>query len=291
VDVDRGSFAEIPDGAAIRLPWGRDFVQRLAESLLQLAEDHELRHRIGVNASRFTAVNNSIDATVHGYRMAIELAMEQADHSWSSKATREFLSPQALSRVIERATISSGFLPLPLWFTDGVIPIYSQGVRAMWIGETPEVSLLNDFGYSSPHFKVYVSLQQAALAALARRSIDWIMLRISGPAGNFPQLEGYFAELNRLLPFGGLLILYSILDQSDDQISLTRSGLSRTAANYGFCVEAYVTGAVARTFDPPAASDGMPAQEKRCWRLMKVSETFGSESILDHVESVRVWEG
>jgi glycosyltransferase involved in cell wall biosynthesis len=278
VVVDRGPFAEIPDGAAIRLTWDRTFPQRLADALLTLAKDRDLRRRVGLSASRYTAVNNSIHATIRGYQKAVQQATKRAVPQWACEVVWEFLSPQALTRINILAANADRDLPLPCWFIAGVMPVSSSRIQALWIGDAREISLLSNLGYPDGAVQVLASPSQAALAAQAPRSFDWILFRFGGRPSDFAILDKHIAALNRLLAFGGLLILHSVVGHVDYQMPLIRSAISRITASHGFHLDAYVTGGVSGIFGPPGASTTADEQEERCWRLSKISETFGSET-------------
>lgn len=284
VVVDRGPFAEIPDSAAIRLPWDRTFPQRLADALLTLAKDRNLRRRVGLSASRYTAVNNSVHATIRGYQKAVRRATARAVPTWTCEVAWEFLSPQALTRINILAASADRNLLLPCWFTAGVMPVSSSRIQALWIGDPREISLLSNLGYPDRSVQVLASPSEAALAAQAPRNFDWILLRFGGRPSDFAILEKHIAALNRLLAFGGLLILHSVVDHADYQMPLIRSAISCTTVSHGFHLDAYVTGGVSGIFGPPGTLGTANVQEERCWRLCKISETFGSKTGQQHVD-------
>jgi hypothetical protein len=273
VVVDRGPFAEITDGAAIRLPWDRDFLPRLAEALLRLGNDRELRRCVGVNASRATALNNNIHATVRGYQKAIDEAIARAPPRWNSNVAWEFLSLQELTRINRNAAETYANPVLPCWFSAGIMPVCRGGARTLWIGDPGEISLLRNLGYRLDMIMVLSSAGEAALADQSPRSVDCIVLRLSGPSSELLDLDEHLAALNRLLAFGGLLILVSALSQTDGAPQRIRSIVLSAAGNCGFHVDAYATGGAPDIFELPGNLWTGDAQEQRCWRLRKVSET------------------
>jgi glycosyltransferase involved in cell wall biosynthesis len=68
---DAGSFRELPDACAIKAPVGRLEEPLLAEYLLELARDDDLRSALGANARDFVATAHSLERSAEGYLDAL----------------------------------------------------------------------------------------------------------------------------------------------------------------------------------------------------------------------------
>lgn len=267
--VDRGSFSEIPDDAAIRLPWGPDFLQRLAHTLLRVSCDLDLCRAVGARASRHVSERNSLDKTVQGYSKAINLAADQAIRRWNSPCRWEFLSAQELSSVTHHATHMTQVDP-PLWVRAGVIPTYSAEHRVLCIGSRFDPVLLQHFGYPSDVRHCAIELDDMDLASQALRSLDLVVLTLGGAAVDVELLARKLPLLNRLLGFSGLLVIIFTFDPKGIPMLNHREVVSQAARNSGFSIDAYTTSAI-----PTGGGD---VHDMRCWRLRKVSETFCRQS-------------
>ncbi|MGN6810005.1 MAG: glycosyltransferase family 4 protein [Thermomicrobiales bacterium] len=68
---DAGSFRELPDACVIKVPVGRLEEPLLAEYLLELARDDDLRSALGANARDFVATAHSLERSAEGYLAAL----------------------------------------------------------------------------------------------------------------------------------------------------------------------------------------------------------------------------
>ena len=68
---DAGSFRELPEACAIKVPVGRLEEPLLAEYLLELARDEDLRGALGANAREFVASAHSLERSAAGYLDAL----------------------------------------------------------------------------------------------------------------------------------------------------------------------------------------------------------------------------
>lgn len=69
---DHGSFAEVPDGCSAKCPLGGREVAVLAEYLVALARDPELRRRLGANARRHMLSHHTLEASAAAYADLLE---------------------------------------------------------------------------------------------------------------------------------------------------------------------------------------------------------------------------
>jgi glycosyltransferase involved in cell wall biosynthesis len=283
VVVDRGAFAEIPDGAAIRIPWGPEFELLLARELLRLALNPDLRRSIGENARSFIAANNNLDATVAGYKAAIGQAQGTDAPRWSTMATWKFLSPHELVKFVRMAKAEYGSTNLPLWYCAGVMPLCSDSkVKLHVIGgdDSLDNRLLAFLGYDIDSQNSRVSSARFAKdGALAgpERACDLILV-LPNAALIADEPSVVLVELNRRLAFGGVLVWHIVRNSGRavaHPLETRLSGARLMEAN-GFCVDASVTGM-------PPLIDGVNEGSRdleRCWRVVKISETFAKPDFM-----------
>lgn len=73
--TDAGSFQEIPDGAAVKIPPDALEEEMIFALLARLATDIELRNAIGRQARAFIAREHSLSAMAAGYRQVLDVAL------------------------------------------------------------------------------------------------------------------------------------------------------------------------------------------------------------------------
>jgi glycosyltransferase involved in cell wall biosynthesis len=269
VVVDRGPFAEIPDGAAVRVAWAADFEARLAQELLRLALDRGLRRRVGEKARDFIARNHSLDITVAGYKKAIAAAQAIAPPAWATTGLREFLPPHRLAEAVRAARAAEGAHALPLWFEAGAVPLRGDSVARTLVvgGDACDAALLERLGYAQDTERMGRIASDSV--APPPRAADLVIAHWDEAlAGDDP--EAALAWLNRALAFGGMLVWAGT---TGDEASSPKVGAPLFEA-YGFRVDAVFTGSPPRIDDPPERTGAAGGSEERCWRAVKVSETF-----------------
>lgn len=69
---DHGSFAEVPDGCAAKVPLGSREEAVLGRYLVALAEDPDLRRRLGANARRHMAAHHTLEGSASAYAELLE---------------------------------------------------------------------------------------------------------------------------------------------------------------------------------------------------------------------------
>jgi glycosyltransferase involved in cell wall biosynthesis len=269
VVVDRGAFAELPDDAAIRIAWGRDFERRLARSLQRLADDESLRRRTGRNARAFIAANNTLARTVAGYGHAIARASSLPLPAWDTAMEGEFLPPHRLSETVGAARAGRA---LPLWFAAGAVPACGAAKPRMLVIGAEDADLLARLGYQRDGEARHVAaLGGSDIAAHERRATD-LAIVLADAALADDDAGAALAALNRRLAFGGMLVWHEAGGGDGRPARLpSRQEARRLFACYGFRIDATFAGRPPTLEDD--AADEVRADEC-CWRLSKVSETF-----------------
>jgi glycosyltransferase involved in cell wall biosynthesis len=202
VVVDRAAFAEIPDGAVVKLLWGPDIRTRLANELIALAHDPARRRQIGKAAASWVRSHCAPERTVAGYLRAIEQAVRTPAAEISSKTIWECPSPRELARLTRTAGVSTRHLPL--WFRGGVVPGSAEPCRVLMVGgDSAHAELLARIGHLRPAIGEIATI---AVAGIGSRTLDLILLIAELedlPNDAAPLLR----HLNRILSFGGVLAI------------------------------------------------------------------------------------
>jgi len=270
VVVDRGAFAEIPDGAAVKIRWGADIAERLAGELVSLANDPDRRRAIGGAARQAIGRGHDVAQTASSYRSAIARARAQPARPWATSCIWAYPPPGDLSRRIEAAVAARTPSPeLPLWFRSGSIPLCDRVARiAVSGGGEDDRDLLAAYLGLVPDY--------VDLASAAARSVD-LAIVIARSDRAFADLGGLFVALNRVLAFGGLVVIDIARPASRVEPWLLErpDHGERLFEAFGFRVEVGIATA------PPTLVAGLapPASVERCWRAVKLSEfLLGAES-------------
>jgi hypothetical protein len=195
VVVDRGPFAEIPDGIAVKLAWDDGFQERLGEALVRLARDSASRTMIGRAAASYVATAHGLDRSVALYLSALDAARQAPAPPWASVAAWEMTAPGAMAAA--RAAARHVLGPdgtLPRWFLAGAVPRSEEPCRVAAVNATAtDRALLALLGHAGASF-----LCQADFLALPQRALDLLVLFLGNEA---PPL----AAANAALAFGGRL--------------------------------------------------------------------------------------
>ena len=195
--VDRGPFAEIPDGAAVKLAWDDRFQGRLGEALVQLAGDAPRRIGIGQAAAAYVTAAHGLDRSVALYLSVIDAARQTPVPCWASGLAWDAVAPAAMAAAREAAR--RALRPdavLPRWFLAGAVPHTAGPCRAAAVnaGDTDR-ALLALLGHGAADF-----LAQESLAALPPRALDLLVLFGRGE-------DLALAAANAALAYGGRLAL------------------------------------------------------------------------------------
>jgi len=197
VVVDRGPFAEIPDGIAVKLAWDDGFQDRLGETLVRLALDGASRTRIGGAAAAYVATAHGLDRSVAQYLAALDAARHAPAPAWASAAAWEMTAPCAVAAARAQARQVLGpDCVLPRWFLAGAVPRSDDPCRVAVVNATAtDRALLAELGHGGASF-----LGHADFVALPPRTIDLLVLFLGRED---PPLQA----ANAVLAFGGRLAL------------------------------------------------------------------------------------
>jgi glycosyltransferase involved in cell wall biosynthesis len=197
VVVDRGPFAELPDGVAVKLAWDDAFQERLGETLARLARDRAARARIGRAAAQYVTASHGLDRSVALYLRAVDVARTVAAPDWGSRTAWETLAPGAVAAARAGARRALGpDAVLPRWFLAGAVPLCTEPCRAAVVNEAAvDRALLALLGHGAAAF-----LNCAEFTALAPRALD--LLVVFSPGDDLP-----LAAANAALAFGGRLAI------------------------------------------------------------------------------------
>lgn len=262
VVVDRGPFAEIPDGAAVKLAWDDAFQARLADTLVKLSADKAARTRIGRAAAAYVAAAHSLDNSVAAYGRAIDAARRTPPPRWASTVNWQTAAPSAVhaERAAGRKALGSGGA-LPRWFLAGIVPRAAGPCRVAATGGGPrEKALLQVLGHVEIAF-----VPACSMANLAPRSIDlFILFGECSPA--------ILQNANTALAFGGRLVLIGFNLEWSAQAKDTEMAqrVSADLASHGFDLETscYET---LPSLNPQDEDDG-DLDNSACWSAIKSSE-------------------
>jgi glycosyltransferase involved in cell wall biosynthesis len=279
VVVDRGPFAEIPPGAAVPIRWGPAFEERLAEVLLRLAHDTELRCKIGNAARTTTTTANSLEATVAGYASAIAKAQAAEAPAYSTSQAWAFLSHSQLDNLVVRASRDRISDALPVWFSGAMVPVCGQPPPRMIIigaGNT-EFSLLQLLGYENGIRRNLSHVQGHEVPEHERCSVDLIICFADAAAAESED-RLMLCALNQRLVFGGMLVWCAMRRSESGARSLLEQRHSghQLLRSCGFRVDKSIAGSEPLIDDlkEPPMSDAIT--EERCWRAYKTNESFVS---------------
>jgi glycosyltransferase involved in cell wall biosynthesis len=277
VVVDRGPFAEIPDSCACKVSWGSGFEARLAAALLSLACNPKLRLSISENARNLMRQRNALEATVDGYLLAIDKAAHRADCLWRSSVAWEALPPSDLTRVKQMVPTDAADVLLPLWFRSGTMLTCERPCRAAAWADPLDGELLAAFGHAAEMRPLKDLTDGQRDATESPRSLDLIL--VQGNAKDFGATSRWLSRVNRALAFGGLLIVNVKATSAGARHPLQQieSG-TRVLESYAFRVDHVTAVAPPMLEETRPDSTGTEASDERCWRAVKVSEFFATDT-------------
>ncbi len=261
--VDRGAFSEVADAAAVKLPLGPGFEDRLAAALLRLAQDPDLRRRIGAAARATTRATHAIGHTLAGYRAAILSAAAAPPRDWASPCVWLDLPPAELA-----GTAALADLATPLCFAAGSVPLSEGPCRVLALGDDlPEPERLAAL-LGQPVRRA--GLDELQGGRIAPRGFD--LLLICASAATLPaDPAALLAAANRALAWGGMLVINLARKTppgggGEHHPLEAREAGARALARCGFRVEH------STTTRPAWLTAAAPAAEERSWRAAKCSE-------------------
>lgn len=207
VVVDHGPFAEIPDGAAVKLAWGSDFEERLERSLLELARAPDQRRRIGEAARAHIRNAHAIQRSAAAYRDAILAAQSKLEEPWAVSTAWEFATPSSHEAALNRLGVVK-VRPGDLWWRQAAVPVKSDPVQVMaCLPYAASTQYLADlFGHTRETVQsVHPAQLTETLTQCHRR--DCGLLLVAQPIETADGLWNLLVQANRALSFGGLLVL------------------------------------------------------------------------------------
>jgi glycosyltransferase involved in cell wall biosynthesis len=283
VVVDRGPFAEIPPGAAVPIRWGPAFEERLADSLLQLAHDGELRRKIGQAARTVTTTANSLEATVAGYRAAIAKAQAAEAPPYSTSQAWAFLPPDQLDRLVVQANRDRVSEALPVWFSGAMVPVRGKTApRMIAIGAgDAEFSLLEFLGYDSGARKSLSRADGHEVPECDRCSVDLIIC-FADATEDASDDRSLLRAINQRLVFGGMLVWCATRRSESGAASPLEQRHSghQLLQSCGFRVDKSIAGSEPLIDDLKEPPAGSAITEERCWRAYKTNESFVSPDVV-----------
>ncbi|WP_174438719.1 glycosyltransferase [Azospirillum formosense] len=216
VVVDHGPFAEIPDGAAVKLAWGSDFEERLERSLLELAHAPDQRRQIGEAARAYIRDAHAIQRSAAAYRDVILAAQNKPEEPWAVSAAWEFATPSSHEAALSRLGVVK-VQPGDLWWRQAAVPVKSDPIQVVTcLPHAASTQYMADlFGHIRETVQnVHRAQLIKALTQRYRRSCD--LLLVAQPIEAVDRFWDLLVQANRALSFGGLLVLDLWQDDKDN---------------------------------------------------------------------------
>ena len=251
VVADEGPFAEIPNGAAVRLPWGPRIEAELADCLANLAANPARRRQIGAAAAEHTARRNAPHATLTAYRAAIEAAAAAADPPWRRLTAFGYDPPQ------NRPAGGP-----PLWQRLGAAPRGEPSAASLCVGRPRELAALRALGHAPAAARGWRPEDAAPY------SLDFVFLSLS--AGHVLLADpALLPGLNRALRHDGVLVI--------SLAGLAPSGhplASRTTGQAALHAAGFRVDLAAAAPAPAMTDEAQPGPEAFVWRATKISDAI-----------------
>lgn len=276
--VDHGPFAELPDAAAIKLPWGPDFEPRLLRSLQELAFDAGLRSRIGKAARTYVRSFHTIEGSAAAYRNIIANAQMKPQKPWAVTAPWEFATPAAHEAAL--ATLTAPDVgPGSLWWRQAVLPMRSDDPVSVVVCSSRDdcTRYLNEvYGHAAPAVeRLPATAWPDTLMARPERGCDLLLVAL--PIEQVGELWRGLVAANRILALGGIVVLDLWQgDGSDVSRDLTHPDyIDGLVLRAGFRLRRRWTGPDDVSFALDLAEPDAWQREPRaevCWQAVKISE-------------------
>lgn len=285
--VDHGPFAEIPDGAAVKLAWGSDFEARLERSLLELARAPEQRRRIGEAARAHIRDVHAIQRSAAAYHDAILAAQSKPEAPWAVSAAWEFATPSSHEAALSRLgspKVRAG----DLWWRQAAVPVKSGPVQVMaCLPHADSTQYLADLlGHTRETVQsIHPAQLTKTLTECHPRTCG--LLLVAQPIEATGRLWDLLVQANRALAFGGLLVLDLWQDgQSDTPPELAcPENVDTLLLRAGFRLRRCWTGpddvSFALDLADPEAWRREPHAEV-CWQAVKISEFIAPPNLWSH---------
>jgi hypothetical protein len=249
VVIDEGPFAEIPDGAAVKLPWGPNIEAMLADALLRLAIVPAARAQIGARAAAETATRNNPIRTMNAYRAAIDAAAAVSAVPWDFTATLHYPPVQLRAAIVG-----------PLWQQLCLVPRTGSPCAVLAIADPADYAALDALGHAPVRGASGWRPEHEP-----DRNWDIVLIRLT-PDSPRSDPAHFVAELNRMLRFGGILVLCIAGLDAGDHVLAARGNGAALLRSSGFRVES-----AASAPPPTLTADATPCGAELIWKAVKVS--------------------
>lgn len=273
VVVDHGPFAELPDDVCLKVPWSERFDDDLARELLDILSNTERRQAIGERAKRYMRDRHAIEKSANSYRQFLLETLGQPIQPWGVDQPYRFLNLRAREKLFSEF----GRPPVGmLWAREAGVPEFSGG-RLVLASNQPESQCvwLNRHGYSNGTIDlVDIPDQAMAMKALPDRTAHAVLF-----ASAEPDLElfiAYLKEFNRVLSFGGLLVIDLVQSHfNGGGLLADPSLLEQTLSQAGFIINHRALGGpsdVSLAVDFKDTDEAAEELFEACWQAIKISE-------------------
>ncbi len=252
VVVNDGPFAEIPEGAAVKLDWGPAIESDLADALLRLAISTDMRRGIGARAAAAMASGHAPANAVSAYQAAIAASARAAARPWRRQAT--LLYPTAQHKPPRGA---------PLWLAVGAMPRFADGGVLLARAPAADGEALAALGHRP------LPLPWPGTPAVPPRGADAALLVLTARDGLDD--AALLRRLNTVLGFDGVAVL-EVRGLAPDARPLANRAEGATAwAGAGFTVEA--------VWVAPDVTGDAPSPPALVWRAVKRTEPWPPENL------------
>ncbi len=251
VVVDDGPFAEIPEGAAVKLAWGPAIEGDLADALLRLAVSPEMRRGIGARAAADAAWRYAPARAVAGYTAALAAMAAAPARPWRRRVA-------LCDRVAQAAACDA-----PLWMAVGAMPGFATPGVVLAAAEDADMAALARLGHRP------VRLRLRGAERVAPRGADAVLVVVTAD-GDGPEDAALLRRLNAALAFDGVAVVeLRGLAAGARELASRAAGPDLLAA-MGFVVEA--------VYAAPDVTGAAPAAPGLVWRARKRSEPWPAET-------------
>jgi glycosyltransferase involved in cell wall biosynthesis len=251
VVIDEGPFAEIPDGAAVKLPWGPEIEAMLADALLRLAISPAARAQIGARAAAEIGARNDPARTAAAYRAAIDAAAGSPATRWAFTTPLRYLPVQRIGQ------------PGPLWARLDLVPRTIAACDVLAVADAADVAALRRLGHAPVRAPLRWRPEQEPA-----RGWDIVLIRLL-PDSPWPDDAALAGALNRMLRFGGILVLCVTGIDPRARVLAAHGAGEALLRGRGFRVDAAAAAA-----PPTLAEPEPPSGEEIVFKAVKVS-AFG----------------
>ncbi|AUN33885.1 hypothetical protein C0V82_26055 (plasmid) [Niveispirillum cyanobacteriorum] len=276
--IDHGPFTELPDSAAVKVPWGPDFEVHLQSALLELGLDPDLRSIIGEAARMHVRSVHAIERSADAYRDTIATVRQSPRRSWTVTAPWEFATAAAHEEALARLK-APDTRPGALWWRQAVVPTRGDEPVCVVVCATRDDCaryLSEIYGHIASEVEwLPVPSWINPLSERPRRACD--LLLVVQPIRQISELWRGLVAANRAVALGGILVL-DLWHDNDDEVprGLTHpNDIDELLLRAGFRLRRRWIGPEEVSFAvdlaDPEAWMRTPTVEV-CWQVVKISE-------------------